>query len=942
MHTHCIHHYTSTWNIISSESTYNTQMSTLMWSAEQSAAAAAGSHLASAADWPDRVLHTLVRHMSPRDVVAFGSTCKRLALVAASDDLWKDRLAAMGLWDDAEARGKMQEERHHQEDVVIEHESQDDPSSSTATIPTTPKTTSAALVDLMDMSPIKSTSSQMASLAVSTPYTPPYSASSSEPNPITPFDNVHCEYGKAKATYAAVYQNLAPFYYDMVAGGAFQEPLLFRLFDQPEYQARALVNLKRLALSLGDNEAEDENRDQLASLTETFENAALREFELGIDEGDFTAESRVRRYALVLKELGAGDACVELFIHKRAVELPSSVAIQGDKGINMTALQNHLDNVSRTIGEQMEAIDTTFQLDIDNVAYLFGKIVLEDAVIDTLNHVLETARSEDVLYYLDAVPNIYAKLQTLTDSFPTSVNGHGDKYKGALKRLLVSQYEFHVDEFMQLELDSFEGYANGLVDKWDKETHDKEIATEHYYLSNVTKEKDKRDFLTSFKDVLMMPINVIGVGGGSSSKDTSRNATPSRTGTPNPDELSATGTAPSSSDAPPPPQLAINLPTTELDAKAAIMNDRLQGINSLFNLELALNIVKAGKASLERIKRFHSAGGQLAKDCKEQCERVFVSLIDILGKRHIGGGFDRALNRLDSYKPHNLGFLDEKKKTSKKGKKEEPAKEEVKDKDKEEEEGKKGGLEPLVVFAELVNIGDLIQQMIHVFFEEELAQKKFIDRNDFVSPSVQAKKKFEKQLDDNVARGLNQGIDVLSDQMDFLFVTTQLGSDFNPLPNMEPNMGPTECAKGLVELLRVHMKILSGSTEKTVLDVFQQELGMRFFASICKHLKRQTISVDGAITVISDLNYYYSFMLGLKQRSLSQPFAALKEVGQMYLIDTKDAKALGKLLSDMNRFKGVFQPEEIYEFAHSRADWVLVKREVEKAMYGLGVDCVVM
>ncbi|QNP96868.1 YALIA101S01e04522g1_1 [Yarrowia lipolytica] len=911
-------------------------MSTLMWSAEQSAAAAAGSHLQSAAEWPDRVLTNLIRYMSPRDVVTFGSTCKRIRQVSLRDDLWQSRLEAMDLWDDAEAKRKKNDEFHQHEEQELDKEEEEDMTGAGQ------KKEEDTLVDLLDLSPTKPVT------ATSTPYMPPADLSN-QPNPLTPFDGLESTYGKALETYSSVYRNLAPFYYDMVQSGAFQEPLLFKLYDQPEHQARALVNLKRLSYSLGDNEFEDENRDQLASIAETFENAALREFELGIDEGDFTPDSRVKRYAQVLKQLGATESCVELFVHKRAIDVPHSPAILGDKGINMTALQNHLDLVSKTIAQQMEAIDTVFGLEIDNVSYLFAKIVLEDAVIDTINHVLEAAREQETVYYLDAVPDIYAKLLTITDTLPSSINGHQDKYKGALKRLLISQYEFHVDQFMQLELDSFETYANDLVDSWDKETHDKEIATEHYYLSNVTKEKDKRDFLSSFKDVLMMPINVIGVG---SSKDASRSGTPnpnangsssksgtpnpgaSRSGTPNHDQSSADGHHVSS----PPPELETNLPTTELDAKAAIMNDRLQGINSLFNLELALNITKAGKASLERIKRFHAAGGQLAKDSKEQCERVFVSLIDILGKRHIGGGFDKALGRLDSYKPHNLGFLDEKK--SKKGKKEEVKEESLEEKKKKEME-KKGGLEPLVVFAELVNIGDLIQQMIHVFFEEELAQKKFIDRNDFVSPSVQAKKKFEKQLDEYVARGLNQGIDVLSDQMDFLFVTTQLGSDFNPLPNMEPNMGPTECAKGLVDLLSVHMKILSGSTEKTVLDVFQQELGMRFFASICKHLKRKTISVDGAITVISDLNYYYSFVLGLKQRPLNQPFAALKEVGQMYLIDTKDAKALGKLLSDMNRFKGVFQPEEIYEFAHSRADWVLVKREVEKAMYGLGVDCVI-
>ena len=72
-------------------------------------------------------------------------------------------------------------------------------------------------------------------------------------------------------------------------------------------------------------------------------------------------------------------------------------------------------------------------------------------------------------------------------------------------------------------------------------------------------------------------------------------------------------------------------------------------------------------------------------------------------------------------------------------------------------------------------------------------------------------------------------------------------------------------------------------------------------------------------------------------------FQGLKNICSLYLIGTKDSKELGKLISDLNKFQGIFTQEEIYEFVQRRQDWIAVKRDVEKVMYGLGVkDCTIM
>jgi recyclin-1 len=143
-----------------------------------------------------------------------------------------------------------------------------------------------------------------------------------------------------------------------------------------------------------------------------------------------------------------------------------------------------------------------------------------------------------------------------------------------------------------------------------------------------------------------------------------------------------------------------------------------------------------------------------------------------------------------------------------------------------------------------------------------------------------------------------------------------------------------------MELVSSHTRMLVGTTDKTMLDVFNGEVGLRLFTSICKHLKRQRISTDGAIKLIADMNLYFDYIRTLRNQDLLDYFKALRELSQIYLIDPKHAKEMATVIADGDRFGGIFRAEEVYEFAQRRADWYLVRRNVERAMYGL--DCAVM
>ena len=84
------------------------------------------------------------------------------------------------------------------------------------------------------------------------------------------------------------------------------------------------------------------------------------------------------------------------------------------------------------------------------------------------------------------------------------------------------------------------------------------------------------------------------------------------------------------------------------------------------------------------------------------------------------------------------------------------------------------------------------------------------------------------------------------------------------------------------------------------------------------------------------MNHYFAYIQTLKNKDLLQYFKALRELSQVYLIDRTDAKEMATIIADGDRFYGIFRAEEVYEFAERRADWYQVKKNVERAMYGIG------
>ena len=869
----------------------------------------------------------------------FARTSKRMLEMVYEDSRWVQRLNVMGVWNEGEARKRFEEALRKKREIMrIRAEEEGKRIGIGVNGNAGVRTTSTTLFDAGAEEERQRKSVEVAlkgartsvdgfeTLTLSSP-------SHAAPAPISRapmldpqallniFSSVRSIRGSARQEYGKIYAALAPFYYDLARSRSHVDPVIFRVYRDPEQQAQMLAHLQTFARSDW-AQGWRQREERLNTMVGIFENAVLREFEQGYEAWD--VGGRMRRYALVLGVLNGGHAGVELFVQKHPIF--SDREVMGNSmdcinqassgGVMLEPSREFLERLSKKINEQANVIDRVFPPGEDVLQIFLDKIG-EDILMEYVTPLFDEAHERSIPSYLKAVAGIFEQSMLFAATLKPSKNS-GAGFTEKVKAVVARVFEPHVDLYLQDELDHFKRLAETEVANWENKLSEQDATTESFFMANVNRVADKKDFLSSFKKVVMMPVSVLPTNLISSPFATAKptpvqqianrsNLQPASPGlTPSPSRPQTPGLAPERTSTP----LPSEAPTDELAAKAALMASRLEGIRSLFSIEVALDLTHAAKASIERAALFVRLGGQTGEEAREQCEAIFVVLLQILGNRHVKVGFDKAVDHLSKYNPREVSEHQQ-------------------------------GVAPLVTFLELVNVGDLISQMIDVFYEQQLAATKLADRNDFLDPAVKAKKKFEQMLDERVAAGLNKGIDVLMDEVEYVCATIQLPTDYNPLPATDGkpqdfDIGPTAAASQVVNIVESHTKMLTGSTDKNMLDVFNQEVGLRLFTVLCKHLKRQRISCDGAIKLISDMNIFYIYIKTLKNQELLMYFKALRELSQIYLIEAKHAKEMAEVIADGDRFMGIFRAEEVYEFAERRADWYSVKRDVERAMYGIG------
>ncbi|KAJ6259899.1 Recyclin-1 [Drechslerella dactyloides] len=897
---------------------------------------------------PLEIVATILDYAPVSTLMRCARASKKLKEIAYDDSRWVNKLVAMGVWNEGEARKRFEDalkkKRMTQARLAEEERRRragspgrgeppnrismgatlfdvdEQQSKANGEIDTAGKL--AQEVDLMALSPKPPVAKQEQQLL----------GVDTADSTLTVLSDVRSARGFARQEYGRVYGALWQYYIDLVSARSHTDPVLFRRYRNPEDQAVMLRQLKVFSES-DSSLGWAERSDRLNSMTSIFENAVLREFEGGYEASDY--DGRMKRYANVLILLNGGQGAIDLFVAKHYLMFERERlgnpmdCFNNLHSADMTLepARDFFKKLSTAVNEQSEIIDRIFPASVD-VMKPFLERIGEDVIGEYVTPLLEELHDRDIESYLLSVTEIYVSVLHFSKSIKPA-KGSQATFANDMTKMVIRIFEPHYDLYLQEELDHFKRLCEQEVESWEKKITDEYTATESFYMSNVNRQADKVDFLASFKKVILTPVNAITLPPMKPINITFPFAkpkvqpTPAITDTPaenpfpvpseTPDEHTNGDAVTPNGSATLSPQPA---PTSELAAKAAILNSRMEGIRTLFSIELALDLVHKAKAALERAACFVRFGGQIGEEAKEQCEQIFISLIQTLGQRHVRSGFDKAVNHLSQYNPRELSTADEDDQVI---------------------------VKPLVQFMELVNVGDLIQQMLDVFYEQELVAHRLSDRHDFLNPALKEKKRFEQMLDERVAAGLNTGIDVLIKEVDYVFAKTQKPTDYNPGITgdcLTPDIGPSEAARKVIDLVGSHTKLLVGSTDKNVLDVFNQEVGMRLWTSICKHLKIQRISIDGAIVLISDVNHYTQFIVKLRNSGLTQYYNALRELAQIYLIDPQHAKQMAAVIADGTRFKGIFTVEEVYEFVTRRSDWYQIKKDVEGAMYGFG--CSVM
>ncbi|KAI1106145.1 exocyst complex component Sec10-like protein [Jackrogersella minutella] len=879
---------------------------------------------------PAEIIESILDYLPVPDLLRFARTSKRMCEMVYDDTRWVARLKTMGCWNELEARRRFEEAMKRKRDTLVR------PAANGAPNPNAVRQASTTIFDAAleeerlkiqgdkALQPRESRLDGFETLSLNTsqsksPYEDPAAL-------LDVLKNVRSIRGHARQEYGKVYGALAPFYFDLVRAKTHTEPVVFKVFRDPERQAQMLSNLEIFGKSDW-TQGFLQRETKLINMITIFESAVLREFEQGYEFWD--VDGRMRRYAHILHILNGGNAAMDLFIHKHPIlddrEIlgnPMECIHQASEDdVTLEPSRVFFELLVKKLNEQSGVIGRIFPQPA-NVFWIFVDKIREEIIMEYVTPLLDECHDRHMPSYLKAVSGLFEQcMQFVRSLIPPK--GSERSLDDHVKDIALRVFEPHLDLYLEEELDSFTKFADHEVGNWEQKLSEQEATVESFYMGNFNRQVDKNDFLSSFKKVVMMPVTVL-----PSAISTFGASKPAPASASNRDSVRKSVTDTPTSSRPQTPGLGgaseqtrgplpSEAPSDELKAKAALMANRLEGIRSLFSIEVALSLVHAAKESLGRAAKFISLGGQAGEEAREQCEAMFVVLVKILGQTHVKNGFAKAVEHLSRYNPREIS------------------------------DHSQTGVAPLVMFIELVNVGDIISQMIEVFYEQQLAAPKIADRNDFLDPAGLAKKKFEQMLDENVAAGLNKGIDVLMDEVEYICATTQLPTDFNPPPPSpeagvptDPDIGPTETAKRVTELVASHTKMLVGSTEKTMLDVFNSEVGLRLFTAVCKHIKRQRISTDGAIKLIADMTMYFEYIRTLKNPDLLDYFKALRELSQIYLIDARHAKEMATIIADGDRFGGIFRAEEVYEFAERRADWYQVKRDVERAMYGL--ECQIM
>lgn len=707
-------------------------------------------------------------------------------------------------------------------------------------------------------------------------------------DPLVCFEHVIKHPKSAKFQLLKIHNAIAPYYLDLLSNKPYDHLKIFKDFTTPEDQSKILNNL--LIYNRIDYLESSRTivRDKIEALYEIFENALLRELEIHFDIHDYNT---TRRFVRILIKLNNHQTLIDFFLQKSIFDNEESEifnleTFDADKYFVQKGDKYGLN--SEALKALMVEIAHIFNKQAKVIDTIFPQSVpmmykvCEELISNQLKELLMILvdASKSKHLYLSIVPFLYEFITTDFVEELKECNNVGESYKLLVVELVDMLFESFVVEYMREETLHFKSSSTKNILEWNKLISQREAETSQKILQHV-KVETKNDFLTSFKKVFII--------NNSSGKDTTDD-----------DDVAN---------------------FSEIQAKAKILSENIKSLDKTLSPELVLEGLNEAKISLHRLSKFRNFSIVSVKnDIFASMQDIFITDMETIGTEHLRPGFEKGLLYLQTYNPSSPTYT---------------------------ESHNESFVEPLVLFFELINMADLIIQMVDIFYKEEMINRRVVKHeNSILNPSLQHKKKLEGLVDKYVADGLNVGIEVLVNQIDNVYKTYLTEEYYNPPEGIIPTFGPTDTAQRAVKILDENIDLLVDSADKSIVEVFQQEIAERFFQIIVKTMKKSTISVNGATNLISDLNLYYDFIVShikSNKKMVIPLFQSLKKVGSIYLIGGEDSKAIGKLVSDLSKFNGIFGQEEIYEFVQRRQDWPIIRKHVEKVMYGFGLgDCTIV
>ncbi|KAJ3220816.1 F-box protein: endocytic membrane traffic, recycling ReCYcling 1 [Clydaea vesicula] len=662
-----------------------------------------------------------------------------------------------------------------------------------------------------------------------------------------------------RETFKQVFVELKPYFIDFRKRQ--RDSKLFRDFSDLVEIATILRRLRLFGKAKVIDDVEDINFS-LETTIEWFESMILSQFEAAYDKEKI---GEMRKNAFILYHLNKGAACVQIFISKNPLffdetynptlvgsKLPT--ATTGPQGYALADdFAKFIEHLLSNCRKQISIISQVFPAEMDALT-LFVNKVFDDSIAEYLNAVLITARErEGVNMYLHTLASsIHSCLQFIdflgkNKEVPVNTEVIKDNMSAIFKK--------YTERYIATEIEYLESRYKTEMDKWNKSKENMMLKC-----NGGVKAAGEKKKMNTMMSVLWAPVAITQAV----TTSVTNTVTGGKSTSPLKQSLLTDANEPTSPTSGMSPTSFIN--KVNIPESSYYLED--DSLNSQISLEFCINVLHMDKECLGRVLVV-TACTDISK-IKPNVEKVFCSLLKVIGQKHIKVAFNNAQEKLsaacEKSDTENLDSLQ---------------------------------------FFELIHIADLVTQMVDVYYNADV--KPWIDENDAFSDIVIEKKAFTRLLDDNIALGMDKSVQVLVAQVENIMTAEQGKNDFCPPENSPKifDIKPTKACVKVIETIDSHAKLLAGVADKNTLEVFYGEIAT------------------------SDLNKYFEWANSLRVSAVARLFGVLKEIGNLFLAD--GGSELKELIHDTQMYQGALRLEEVLELLQSRTDYKKIQKFVENS-----------